>query len=53
VLTLNVENWIKTARLENADECTGCSLCFNVCPFDAISMVAPSALMPKLDTSAL
>ncbi|MCF8212102.1 MAG: 4Fe-4S binding protein [Rhodoferax sp.] len=39
ILSLEVVNWIKTARLDNVANCTGCSKCSGVCPFGAISMV--------------
>ncbi|MBK6594059.1 MAG: 4Fe-4S dicluster domain-containing protein [Burkholderiales bacterium] len=42
LLSLEVANWIKTARLESVADCTGCSKCSVVCPFGAISMIQRS-----------
>ena len=38
ILSLEVENWIKTARLGDCNRCSGCSKCSDVCPFGAICM---------------
>ena len=36
---------------ESKEECCGCSACFNICPVDAISMVADEEgfLYPEID----
>lgn len=38
VLSLETENWKKTASLHDEPGCTGCALCAVKCPFGAITV---------------
>jgi NAD-dependent dihydropyrimidine dehydrogenase PreA subunit len=41
-----IVRWANCAMLENADACTGCSLCEPRCPFNAIAMHPAAQMRP-------